>query len=301
MSPTRGRRRPGGRRPGRRAPRPGPRRQHPEHHGQPAPGRPRGPACAGRGPLVELAEHGRRPGGVVVLEGGVVLLVDVARLVLALEVLQRAQQEVALLLERVWPRCGVAHRSCRACSTRARSSSVAATSGVRRHRANTADRATSATTTRPPGGSTRVPRTRTLADELHLVAVGRRDLGPDHAGRLSLLHQLVISMRMARDAPASESATDWLRHTGHLRVLRWPRPSPRRPGGPSDEVARASVTSTSAAITNQLAPTGDGSRRRLLVAGDHVVDSAGSRAREPLRRRRRSARSTNVSGTWATP
>ena len=88
---------------------------------------------------VEGTEHSGGACRVVVLQGHVVVLVDVARLVLSLEVLERPEEELALLLEG-GPPVGVhhAHRSARDRSTRARSSSEAEVVGARRHRAKAA-------------------------------------------------------------------------------------------------------------------------------------------------------------------
>src|SRR5690606_30974274 len=89
------------------------------------------PSLSGPGPrlgpidLVEAPDDPGGAGGVVVLEGQIVIDFDVAGLVLTLEVAERRQQEVALVLEGRSTVNGLGHWSPRACSTRARSSSDA--------------------------------------------------------------------------------------------------------------------------------------------------------------------------------
>src|SRR3546814_20454384 len=99
----------------------------------------------------------RRVGG---LQRLVVGVVDVASRSLALEVLERGQEEVALVLERLERRrverrraisLGHGHLSRSACSTSARSASLASDRGVRRHRAKVADSAASASTSPSTG------------------------------------------------------------------------------------------------------------------------------------------------------
>src|SRR3546814_14418283 len=74
-----------------------------------------------------------------------------------------------------------------------------------------------------------------------------------------------ISVRIDRAAAESESATDWLRQVGHLRLeaIVRTRSSVVR-GGPSSTPLRTSATRTRAMITNQLPRRKTAALRALL-------------------------------------
>jgi hypothetical protein len=62
-----------------------------------------------------------------------------------------------------------------------------------------------------------------------------------------------MSVRIERAAAESESATDWLSHTGHFMVAATARTrSSVVRGEPSSTAFRTSATSTSATMTSQL-------------------------------------------------
>src|SRR5207248_676866 len=107
-------------------------------------------------PLVDGVQHCRGPGRVVVLERAVVGLVDVARLVLAVEVLERLQQEPALLFE-VGESIDVdgRHAPSRSSSrwTNSRSSADTSTPGWARHRRKATASPARATTTATTGST----------------------------------------------------------------------------------------------------------------------------------------------------
>src|SRR5690606_16456489 len=136
---------------------------------------PGGPRLCPRGRAgVDGPQDDRGAVGVVVAEGRVVVGVEVAGLALAFEVVERPQQEVALLFERgervgvelvaaLPGRCGaVGHRarSRRARSTRSRSSSLTST-GDGRHRRKTTTRAAAA----PIAPATGIAQTRLAAPD----------------------------------------------------------------------------------------------------------------------------------------
>ena len=85
---------------------------------------------------LEGVQHGRGAGRVVVLEGAIVVLVEVPGFVLAIEVAKGLQQESALLLEvgEGVEIDGLLHDRSSSRSTRARSSGDTATPGRARHR-----------------------------------------------------------------------------------------------------------------------------------------------------------------------
>src|SRR3546814_3130532 len=74
-----------------------------------------------------------------------------------------------------------------------------------------------------------------------------------------------IAVRIDRAAAESESATDWLRQIGHLRLeaIVRTRSSVVR-GGPSSTPLRTSATSTRAMITSQLQRRKPGDLRALI-------------------------------------
>jgi hypothetical protein len=78
---------------------------------------------------VELAQHRRRARGVVAVEPLVRLVVDVAGVALGLEIVERADQELAPRLELLARFDGWCHDSPRACATISSSAPVAASRG----------------------------------------------------------------------------------------------------------------------------------------------------------------------------
>ena len=87
--------------------------------------------CRAAGSFASIAGWPRPPRGVVVAQRRVVGVIDVAGFVFALEVVERAEQEVALVFELV-------HSLTRERATSSRSASVASKRSSRRHRRKTA-------------------------------------------------------------------------------------------------------------------------------------------------------------------
>ena len=211
--------------------------------------------CSGR------PEHG--PSGVVVLQRGVVGVVEVTGVVLALEVLEGAEEEVALVLEAARRSVGgPPHRRGRARPAHGPRPWVttarrAPPPGERGHHAG--QRHDQPTTGRihtspakPDAGGSAAPRRRSWRRSARIsLAV----CPPPPAARSRL--------GWPASAATSESATDWLRQTGHLsvRAIASTCSSVVR-GGPSRTWPGPATPRTSAAITIQPSRR-PGSHRRL--------------------------------------
>ena len=185
---------------------------------------------------LERADRGGGPRGVVVVELLVGAVVDVAGLALVLEIVERAQQEVALGFERLAVERRSRRRRPRASVAVAFAFDDVVVVGGRRQPRRTGSSAAARTRSRPP------PITSAITGSPHAIdaeaAVRRREqdvLAVDRDVRVADLGRrsgparmrFTTSTRIARDSGALLSATDSPVHTGHASSFSR-RAAPRR-------------------------------------------------------------------------